>query len=921
MSAVLAPDGAARPASEQEPVIERSKRGFAGRLSAQLPPLLLLPLSVFALAPLVRGPMFASSDGILHLYQLVEFDHALRDGVLFPRWAPELMAGYGQPLFIFYAPLMYYLSALFHALGLSLADALKATVLTGTLASALGLYAFGRELWGRWGGLLAAVAYLYVPYRFVNTYLDGELSQTLAWAWLPWLCWTCWRYLQTRRTGWGVAVALCYAGLIYTHSVTSWLATLFLAIALGIRLLSWPARLWDEVRLSGWFALGLGLAAPYWLPALVESSDIQLNRVQTGSYDFHTNLLSLGRTLSAQLAHGYSEYIGVNGPAQLGLAQTIVAGLGLVAVLACCVRSRANGPGAATAALFAALGAIGFVLMLSPATFFWEHVPFGHSLQFPDRMLGIVALPLAVLAGCLPLPFRRTAGAPVVALAGAALLIFGATARFDVSYVSLASSFGPSEVIESEQSTGAIATTAKGEYTPVWMSQPALTSPLVAGYLTDQTPALSGGQGIQVDVVQRGVQDARLRVSAAQAGAAELPVTYYPGWTASVAGRPANVAPSDRGLISVMVPAGTSDIQLHFGVTTDRQLADAFGLGSLLVAAGVMVYWAFRCHSEHGEESVTWGRMLRFVRHDKPIAIFAGAAIPLLAGGAVLAVALVFLPGRLQLGSWPAARPEEVSYKEWLQLMGSDVNLAPDHVHVATIFRTGAAQSAFPLTATVRLMTRETVWASATQPMPAQGWTTMIPRRFEFDLPLAAGTPTGTYLLELQLRREDGGILGPDWSKLTYDAPRVGPVILGPVTLAQPGKGDADGSSPATTDFGPLEQVSWEAPAQVAPGDYVPISLSWRARGVPNGDWLVSLHIVDAQGRVWAGHDDQPRLGYNPTSQWASGQLERDVQMVLLPSDMPAGEYQVKAGWYDSRGKAPVGPQNVTIGNLSVHPR
>src|SRR5690242_14647219 len=115
--------------------------------------------------------MFASADGLLHLHRLVEFDQAIRAGVLYPRWAPDLLAGYGEPIFIFYAPLLYYLGEGFHLLGLGFVDALKATVAAGIVASGLGMYVFGRELWGRWGGLIAAVAYVYVPYRFVNTYL------------------------------------------------------------------------------------------------------------------------------------------------------------------------------------------------------------------------------------------------------------------------------------------------------------------------------------------------------------------------------------------------------------------------------------------------------------------------------------------------------------------------------------------------------------------------------------------------------------------------------------------------------------------------------------------------------------------------------------------------------------------------------
>ncbi|HLY66968.1 MAG TPA: 6-pyruvoyl-tetrahydropterin synthase-related protein, partial [Chloroflexota bacterium] len=781
----------------------------------------------------MRGPIFASSDGVLHLYQLVEFDSVLRSGVLFPRWAPDFMAGYGQPLFIFYAPLLYYLAAGFHWIGLTFADALKATVLLGMLASLLGMYVFGRELWGRWGGFLSAIAYLYVPYRFVNTYLDGELSQTLAWAWLPWLFFACWRALRTRSWGWGLVAGLSYAGLIYTHSVTSWLTTLFLGLALAGLLIARQARLRDELRLGACLALGVGLAAPYWLPAVVERTNIQLNRVQTGSYDFHTNLVPLGRTLSADVAHVYSTYVGVNGPAQLGLVQTIAAIAGLLAALACWQLAR---EGAGLAVVFAALGAIAFVLMLPSAAVFWQHVPFSHSLQFPDRLLGMMGFLLAALAGGLGVVLRRLPGlaAALLCAAAAGVLIYGATVRLDVSYVSLPASVGPLEVVESEQATGAIATTAKGEYTPVWMAQPALSSPLTDGYLSGHTPSIAGGNGSEVQLVSRRTDGLTVRVSSPSAGAVELPVAYYPGWTVSLAGASAAVKPDSRGLISVNAPAGDSAMELHFGATADRRGGELVGLLALL--ALVVLVWRVGA--------------ARIARLRLPVRGLAAAG----SGVALLALAAYLTPGKLQLDAWPASRPELVSYKDWLQLLGADVTPAGDHIHVSAVFRTGAAQSAFPLAAVVRLMTRETEWSSASQPMTPSGWFTMAPRRFDMDLPIAPGTPAGTYLLELQLRHEDGSILGPDWALLTYDAPRVGPVTLGPVTLTQTAPGEPAATAPDVKDFGPLQLLGWQPPAQAKAGDFVPLSMWWRAAGgQPGGDWGVSIHIVDGQGHVWAG--------------------------------------------------------------------
>ncbi|HEX6512126.1 MAG TPA: hypothetical protein VF157_07510, partial [Chloroflexota bacterium] len=189
-----------------------------------------------------------------------------------------------------------------------------------------------------------------------------------------------------------------------------------------------------------------------------------------------------------------------------------------------------------------------------------------------------------------------------------------------------------------------------------------------------------------------------------------------------------------------------------------------------------------------------------------------------------------------------------------------------------------------------------------------------------FDLPLPAGTPAGVYQLELQLRTPDGAVVGPDSSPLTYDTPRVGPVQLGPLTIADPVPGTTAGQPPAGGDFGPLRLVAWQPPVDAEQGQFVPMNLWWQASAVPGGDWDVSLHVVDASGQTWAGHDDQPRMAYNPTSLWAAGQLERDVQMLLLPAGMPPGSYTVLAGWYDASSHAPIGSQNVPLGQIAVKP-
>src|SRR3712207_5820218 len=71
-------------------------------------------LAIGLVSALSAQPLFGclpqGHDSLIHLYRLVELDHLLRQGLFFPRWMPDLVYGYGYPLFNFYAPLSAYLS-------------------------------------------------------------------------------------------------------------------------------------------------------------------------------------------------------------------------------------------------------------------------------------------------------------------------------------------------------------------------------------------------------------------------------------------------------------------------------------------------------------------------------------------------------------------------------------------------------------------------------------------------------------------------------------------------------------------------------------------------------------------------------------------------------------------------------------------
>jgi hypothetical protein len=89
-------------------------------------------------------------------------------------------------------------------------------------------------------------------------------------------------------------------------------------------------------------------------------------------------------------------------------------------------------------------------------------------------------------------------------------------------------------------------------------------------------------------------------------------------------------------------------------------------------------------------------------------------------------------------------------------------------------------------------------------------------------------------------------------------------------------------------------------PGPLAPTEVLRASLSWRSLQPTDNDYTIFLHLVDANGSVWAQHDSQPAGGSRPTSSWEAGEEITDHHGLALPADIPAGDYDLTLGLYDA---------------------
>lgn len=83
-------------------------------------------------------------------------------------------------------------------------------------------------------------------------------------------------------------------------------------------------------------------------------------------------------------------------------------------------------------------------------------------------------------------------------------------------------------------------------------------------------------------------------------------------------------------------------------------------------------------------------------------------------------------------------------------------------------------------------------------------------------------------------------------------------------------------------------------------GTPIILILYWRGTGAIDRNYTVFTHLVDANGRMVAGYDSQPRKGQAPTREWEPYRMVVDAILLAVDSDVPlGGGYKVEVGLYD----------------------
>ncbi|MCR9079580.1 MAG: YfhO family protein [Hyphomonadaceae bacterium] len=547
---------------------------------------------VLSVGLLVFHGLTGTPEGNSYKYNLPWYE-AFRNGFwagdLYPRYTPELWYGLGGVDFYFYGPLPFWFTAM-------VGEASCAGCGTGTvfsiggawliILSGITFFAFARRFFDvPWAGF-GAILYAVLPYHYVADWFDRQaIGEIAAVAILPLVALAVTRLIADRKGGFLFALSIAALSLSHLPStlIVGHLLAALLIWAL-YRQTSWSERLETGARFGIWGALGIGLSAIYWVPALGLLSTVSPDMLTTDYYDATRWLLFDGMP---EISPETSAFV----KACLALVVVIAAGSTWL------LRATPAQPGLQLWIIGPSVFTFYLLSVLSyPIWDLWIL----NRIQFPWRTLIVsdlsVALGATVIAkslveartGPLAIPVR------LIAIAATGVLLVAYAIQIPRVVETIENGLGKH---------GTYKVVGTPEYVPPAFLQPALTR--FRSVVTDEhdseerfdlffaemrTSVAAAERALQTDapgaILTRHRHDrVQLEVNLEHDATVRLPLAAWPHWRAETGdGRALSIGTDAAlGLVTVSLPQGNSIVELSIVETQPQHIGSTISRISLIL--------------------------------------------------------------------------------------------------------------------------------------------------------------------------------------------------------------------------------------------------------------------------------------------------------------------------------------------------
>lgn len=571
---------------------------------------LVILVSILPLLSLFHPGLPITHDGQDHVARIANFYLSLSEGNIIPRWANNLNWGYGHPILMFLYPFPSYLASVFHFLGLSLVDSVKAVFGFSYILSGLFMFLWLRNFLGKFPAITGAIIYLYAPYRFVDLYVRGAIGEHAAFIFIPAICYFLLK-LNTKEkfnfvNFFGISIST--AGLILSHNAISLMFLPFVVFyvfflflvnksstffpqsiklkwkneeryryskLLGFKKVLDKNKILLGASIAGIF-YGFLLSAFFWIPAFVEGKYtlrdiVTKNEALTRFVDFH------------DLIYGSWNFGGTGSfSTELGIIPWIFVLFLPIGVYLLYKRSKQEKNNLILLGFSALFLFVSIFLMLEISKPVWIIITTLQKFQFPWRFLSVSVFSISLISALVVYSLKNQKMQKIfflTVLISSVLMTYNYWKAKDFLYKP-----------ESFYSGIYNSTTDTGESAPIWSVRFMEKKP------TSEIEFIEG-EG-RITKISRTSKGRSYEIVSKDKSKIRENTLYFPGWKVLVDGKEQALEfqdPNSRGLMTFFLNNGRHKVDIEFGNTKLRTAADSVSLisffGLVLLIIGSKRKW------------------------------------------------------------------------------------------------------------------------------------------------------------------------------------------------------------------------------------------------------------------------------------------------------------------------------------------
>jgi hypothetical protein len=513
------------------------------------------------------------------------FVEALKEGILYPRWAYLNFWGYGSPAFILYPPLGYYFTAFFSMFTGSVITAMNLTKIFALFLSGTGMFFLVREFYSERIALLTASFSIIFPYTIFQFYLVGTFYSIVSIMWFAPIILFTYRYMRGKSYKNVIYAGLCYGGLILTHLINAYMFT-FVLVAFIIYMSIIHKRLRDVMLIPLIMGLGFLISSAYTVPIIFEKQFLNLNEfIGEGSkigfiYDFRnffilpnmTGKFSSGHLWNA-FYHMFVFYVSLF---CILIALSFLQVYKAKKIVTIQHVNQVN-------KFFIGTALFTIFLLFGISAFVWEIIPFFKYIQFSHRWLTITTFAVVFLFAVIFWALRNvhTTKKERNVLIVILILIGVTSFSLDYEYIRFAPVFKEQELIPVK--------------TPNWyrVDLPVFVNieSIDKGDSLREKVSIISGEG-DIEITKWASAERIIKTTAYQPLTVRIRTFNFPGWKAYIDTKQRDIhSEKDTGAILIDVAEGKHTLVLRFEDTPVRYYSKIISLVSFSIVVFLLFFF------------------------------------------------------------------------------------------------------------------------------------------------------------------------------------------------------------------------------------------------------------------------------------------------------------------------------------------